>query len=289
MRVLIIGCGYVGQRVARHWMSAERSVSALTRSTQNAANLSAAGITPILGDVMQPATLENLPAADLVLYAVGFDRTAGRSQRDVYVDGLKNVLTVLRNRVGRLIYLSSTSVYGQTGGELVDEESPCDPTRENGQVCLDAERLIASQWDGSQSPPFHILRLAGIYGPNRLLARAAALRSGEVLRGNPDGYLNLIHVEDIVRAVVACETHARDGRTYLISDDRPVTRREYYETLARLLDAPPPQFGGGSSERHDVDSLNKRCSNRRMHEELAVTLAYPTLETGLPAALAESE
>lgn len=289
MRVLIIGCGYVGRRAARVWLKQGRTVSALTRSTENAAKLATLGITPIIGDVMRPESLTDLPTADLVLYAVGFDRAAGNSQRDVYVTGLNNVLSAVLNRVDRLIYLSSTSVYGQTAGEVVDESSPCRPIRENGQICLDAERLIESRLGKSSTAAFQILRLAGIYGPNRLLARVAALRNGEAVRGNPDGFLNLIHVEDIIRTISACETRGVAGRTYLVSDNRPVTRREYYETLARLIGAATPQFGGGGSERHGGDSLNKRCNNRRLREELAVDLAYPTIETGLPAALAESE
>ena len=183
-----------------------------------------------------------------------------------------------------MIYLSSTSVYGQTGGEWVDEDSPCEPTRPSGRVCLEAEQVV--QAVGEQvGLPTNILRLSGIYGPRRLLARLAALRSGEPLAGNPEGFLNLIHVDDIVRAIAACENRGRPGRAYLISDDRPVTRRAYYEALASLIDARPPQFDGRSSQRHDPSSLNKRCRNLRMREELQVELSYPTLETGLPAAL----
>ncbi|WP_339909733.1 SDR family oxidoreductase [Symmachiella dynata] len=287
MNVLIIGCGYVGQRAAQAWLSEGHSVSALTRNAENATRLAAQGITPILGDVTRPASLIDLPAADLVLYAVGFDRSAAHSQRDVYVDGLANVLAEIHARTGRLIYLSSTSVYGQTGGEWVDESSPCEPIRDNGQVCLDAEQVIKSQLGGDSTAEFQILRLAGIYGPNRLLARVAALRDGEPLAGNPEGYLNLIHVEDIVRTILACAERGVAGQTYLVSDDRPITRRAYYETLAQLIGAAAPQFGGSGSGRHGAESLNKRCKNRRLRDELAVELAYPTIETGLPAALGD--
>lgn len=285
--VLIIGCGYVGRRAAAAWLAAGATVAALTRSAQNAAELSAEGILPIIGDVLQPETLSALPAADLVLYAVGFDRTANHSQREVYVDGLENVLAAITPKIGRLIYLSSTSVYGQTGGEWVDEESPCQPMRANGQVCLDAEQLLARRLAGEDTPAAHILRLAGIYGPCRLLARIEALKNGDPLAGNPDGFLNLIHVDDIVRAIFACRARGEAGRTYLVSDDRPVTRREYYETLAELIGAPPPQFEGGASRRHAAESLNKRCRNRRLREELQVELAYPTIATGLPAAVGD--
>lgn len=284
MRVLIVGCGYVGRRAAAKWHSRGDSVCALTRSPQRGEELAAAGVTPIIGDVMQPETLVELPTADLVLYAVGLDRSAGYSQREVYVEGLKNVLAAIKGKCPRLIYLSSTSVYGQTAGEWVDEESPCQPTRSSGQVCLEAERTLLSTAESGELSA-HILRLSGIYGPGRLLARLEALRSGEPLAGNPEGFLNLIHVDDIVRAIFACEQRGAANQTYLISDDRPITRRVYYETLAKLVEAPKPQFDGRSSERHDAGSLNKRCRNRRMRDQLEVELAYPTIETGLPAAL----
>jgi nucleoside-diphosphate-sugar epimerase len=279
---LIVGCGYVGLRVAAAWARSGHRVAALTRSEDNARRFSALGITPIVGDVLDRSSLSALPTAGTVLYGVGFDRDSGNSLRDVYVDGLRNVLDALGTRSERLIYLSSISVYGQTAGEWVDETSPCEPSSPNGQACLEAEQILKNQ----QGDRANILRLAGIYGPGRLLARLAALREGEQLAGNPDGFLNLIHVEDIVRAVLACESHGKPGETYLVSDDRPVARREYYETLARLIDAPPPQFSGTDSRRHPYGSLNKQCRNQRMRRELSVDLAYPTVETGLSAALA---
>lgn len=279
---LIVGCGYVGLRVAKSWIQSGHRVTALTRSEANAERFSALGLTPVIGDVLDRSSLSALPESDTVLYGVGFDRQSGDSMRDVYVDGLRNVLEAIETRCKRLIYLSSISVYGQTGGEWVDESSPCEPNSPNGQACLEAERLLRDRLRDRAN----ILRLAGIYGPQRLLARLAALREGEPLAGNPDGYLNLIHVEDIVRSVLACENHGAPGETYLVSDNRPVKRREYYETLAKLISAPAPQFSGADSRRHPYSSLNKQCRNDRIRQELSVDLAYPTIETGLLAAVA---
>ena len=271
----------MGLRAAKAWLRDGHAVSALTRSTENAERLSELGITPVLGDVLDPSSLTTLPAARTVLYGVGFDRRGKHSQRDVYVTGLENVLREVESRVDRVIYLSSISVYGQTGGEWVDESFPCQPDRDNGRVCLEAEQVLASLL-GERAT---ILRLAGIYGPGRLLARIAALRDNDPLAGNPTGFLNLIHVDDVVRAILACEQRGQPGTIYLVNDDHPVTRREYFETLALLLDAPAPRFDGTDSLRHTFNSLNKRCRNRRMREELLVDLAYPTIATGLRAAL----
>src|SRR5579872_5488644 len=171
-RRLIIGCGYLGLRVARHWISQGDDVFALTRRPQRALELEKSGLVPITGDVTDKASLAGLPEVDTLLYAVGLDRSSGHSQRDVYVRGLENVLIRVEGRARRLIYLSSTSVYGQCGGEWVDESSACEPTSPNGQVCLDAERLLQRIL-----PESHILRLAGLYGPGRLLARIEALRA----------------------------------------------------------------------------------------------------------------
>lgn len=279
---LIIGCGYVGRRAARQWVAAGDVVHALTRSEAHAEGLRAIGVRPVIGNVMEPQSLAVLPRADTVLYAVGLDRGPGKSQREVYVDGLANVLARIAAPRPKLLYLSSTSVYGQNSGEWVDETSELRPASENGQVCLDAERLLIERL-----PSAMILRLSGIYGPGRLVARLAALREGKPLDDNPDGWLNLIHVDDIVTAILACERLGQPGAAYLVSDDRPSQRREYYERLASLIDAPPPTFTTIPPDSPEQLQLNKRCRNRRLHEELGVALRYPTIAEGLPAALSE--
>ena len=279
---LIIGCGYVGRRVAQRWVAAGDVVHALTRSEARADELRAIGVRLVIGDVTQRQSLAGLPHVDTVLYAVGLDRSSVKSQREVYVDGLAHVLARIAATRPKLIYLSSTSVYGQNAGEWVDESSELRPESENGRVCLDAERLLIDRL-----PAAMILRLAGIYGPGRLLARVAALREGRPLDGNPDGWLNLIHVDDIVMAILACERQGTPGATYLVSDDRPTQRREYYERLASLIGAPPPTFAALSPDSPERLRLNKRCRNWRLREEFGVPLRYPTIAEGLPAALSE--
>lgn len=196
---LVIGCGYVGLRAARRWTQAGLKVAATTRSKQRAAEFSSLGITPIVADVTDASSLTTLPTADCVLHAVGFDRAAGPSKRDVYVDGLANVLTAISGKADRVVHISSTSVYGQSNGELVDESSICEPNTEGGRICWEAEQLVRSN-----SASWNILRLAGIYGPGRLLRRAEQVMSAEPIAGRADAFLNLIHVEDAVTAIDAC-------------------------------------------------------------------------------------
>ncbi len=238
MRRLIIGCGYLGSRVAPRWREAGDDVLVVTRSDQRAAAFQQQGLRPVVADVTSPATLAELPVADTVLYAVGFDRGAGLSMREVYVDGLRHVLDALPAATGRIIYVSSTGVYGQSDGAWLDEDSPTQPERESGQVCLAAEELLESHRLGDRAV---VLRLAGIYGPDRV-PNSAALLAGEPIDSPEEGYLNLIHVDDAATVVLAAAAHPQPSPRYVVSDGHPVLRRDYYAEAARLLGAPAPRF-----------------------------------------------
>ncbi len=277
MSALIIGCGYLGLRVAKAWVSAGRRVSALTRGRADL--LRSHGIEPIVGDVLDPDSLANLPRTDTVLYAVGLDRTAGKPMREVYVQGLRNVLTALSQADGqlsvgvqKLLYISSTSVYGQTDGTWIDETSPTLPLEESGRVVLEAEQTLRQF-----RPDAVVLRFAGIYGPDRVLRKASLLK-GEPVPGDPERFLNLIHVDDGVRAVLAAEANAEPGQTYLIADDHPPTRREFFTRTAEAIGAPPPKFDGtGGGE------ANRRMSNAKAKRELGFVPQYPSFREGLAA------
>lgn len=272
MRILIVGCGYLGHRVARRWRALGHTVHATTRSEARAATFRQAGLEPVLCDVLAPVELERLPPLDLVLYAVGLDRTAGVPMRTVYVDGLRAVLAALP-AVGRLVYISSTSVYGQTQGEEVDETAATVPQEESGRIVLEAEGVLVAS-----HRPAIILRFAGIYGPGRLLRRQA-IETGEPIAGDPETWLNLIHVEDGATAVVAAADRGHLGAIYNIVDDQPVRRRDFYGRLAGFLGAPPPRFVSPATPEHQ----NRRIRNDRMHEELQVTLRFPGNVEGLTA------
>lgn len=272
---LIIGCGYLGRRVAARWVAAGRRVAALTR--RNADALRALGVEPVVGDVTDPATLADLPAARTVLYAVGMDRGQGKTMREVYVDGLRHVLGTLPPPE-RFVYVSSTGVYGQTDGGWVDEGSPTEPAEESGRVVLEAERTLRSA-----RPDAIIMRFAGLYGPGRLLRRGP-LMAGEPLVGDADKWLNLVHVEDGAAAVLAAAERARPGATYTVADDEPMTRRAFYTHLAELLGAPPAAF----DHRPEPGANNRRVSNRTAKAELGWSPAYPTYREGLAQAVASS-
>lgn len=279
---LIVGAGYLGLRVARAWQAAGDRVIVCTRSKIRAAAWRTEGLDSRVLDVTRPDTLESaFPAVDTLLYAVGFDRHAGADRRAVYVEGLRNVLEALPEVADRLIYVSSTGVHGEQSGEWVNEETPPQPSREAGIVCWDAEQvLMQSRW-ASRSVRF---RMAGIYGPGRI-PLAESIRQGQSLPVATDAYLNLIHVEDAVAAVLAADRCALPS-LYLVSDGHPVLRGEFYGEVARRLGLEvrwaDPDSGSGRAER---GGDNKRISNRRLLSDLLPSLRYPSYREGIAVSL----
>jgi len=275
---LIIGCGYLGRRVARLWQDQGKRVVALTR--RHADELHSLGIEPIVGDVLDEKSHVSLPVAETILYAVALDRTSGQSFRDVYLNGLQNVIH--RGLACRkFVYISSISVYGQSNGQEVDENSTAEPKEMNGQIIREAEAMLHHCLPGA-----NILRFAGIYGPGRIIRRTAIER-GEPLLGDADKWLNLIHVDDGAQAVLAAEERGKAGEIYLIADDQPVRRREFYTFTAELLKAPTAVFAPFSTgdPRSSHDQTHRRIVNRKMRQELGVKLQFPDYRSGLPASI----
>lgn len=281
---LIFGCGYLGLRVARRWRDAGHEVHAVTRSMARAERLREEGIRPYVADVTQPSTLAGLPVAETILYSIGFDRTSGRTMHEVYVDGLKAALDAIPDASGRIVYISSTSVYAQQDGEWVDESSPTEPTRQNGIDCLAAEQALRNHRSGARAV---ILRMAGLYGPGRI-PRRETLLAGEPIAAAAEGFLNLIHIDDAASVVLAAETTARLPSLYVVSDGQPVPRREYYEELARQLGAPSPKFTAPPDDAPAAAraTTDKRICNARLLAELRPVLACPSYREGLAAILA---
>jgi nucleoside-diphosphate-sugar epimerase len=283
MTTLIIGCGYLGQRLGTRLHQEGERVFGTVRSEGRAELIAGMNIEPVIADVLVPDSLKLLPLAERVFYCVGFDRAGGASMRAVYIEGLRNVLQALPNSVTRLVYASSTGVYGQVGGEWVDETSPTNPQHESGQICMGAEKL-ATQWAASNRSPSSaiILRFAGLYGPGRIVRRSI-LERGDPIPGDPQKFLNLIHIDDAARASLAALAASHPEPVYLVSDDRPVTRLEYYTRMASLLGSPPPRFIQPEPNSPDSarDATNKRIANGRIKNSLGIALLYPDISTGL--------
>jgi nucleoside-diphosphate-sugar epimerase len=283
---LVFGCGYLGERVARRWRSAGHDVTIVTRRAEKAADVTACGFRAIVADVTRPEMLHQLTVPETVLFAIGFDRTHGQSIEDVYAGSMKNVLAALPDHTGRVVYISTTGVYGSVDGGWVDEQTPPEPQRDGGRASLAAEQLLTTHPLGQRSV---ILRLAGLYGPGRV-PYLDTLRAGQPIPVPTRGYLNLIHVDDAAAVVVAAGDLPpfSDGpRVYCVSDGRPVERGDYYREVARQMGAPPPLFidPDRTSPRAARSESNRRVRNAKMLSELGMSLAYPDYRTGLAAIL----
>ncbi|MEN0109879.1 MAG: NAD-dependent epimerase/dehydratase family protein [Planctomycetota bacterium] len=284
---LIFGCGYVGARVAKRWLDAGDTVWAVTRSRPTAAGFADAGLRPIVADVSKRETLQQLPAADTVLFAVGYDRSSEASIGEVYAGGVRNVLAALPEATRRFVYVSTTGVYGDAGGDWVDEATPPAPARDGGRASLAAEGAVRESPWGDRSA---CLRLAGIYGPDRL-PYVAKLEAGDPIEAPASGWLNLIHVEDAATAVLAASDADPAPGVVCVSDGDPPQRGDYYAEVARLLDAPPPTFTvpAADSPRAARAASDKRVRNKRLVETLGVSLRYPTHREGLAAIIGRSD
>jgi len=278
--LLIVGCGYLGRVVGRLALAQGRTVFALTRSRPE--ELASLGLTPIVGNVLDPESLQKLrvlPQLGGILYAVGLDRRQSADMRTVYVHGVSEVSRVVT--APRWVYISSTSVYGQSDGSTVTEGSATEPLEPSGGIVLEAEAALVAQ-----QPHATRLRFAGIYGPGRILRRDSLLR-GEPLRIDPDHYLNLIHVEDGARAALACldttvELGRIAGQVFNISDDEAGTRREIYEATAKALGVGKPQFLPPDPPERET---HRRISNQLAKQTLGWQPQFVSYREGLAAAV----
>jgi len=246
----------------------------LTRKSDKAEQLSTEGFHPILAD-LGAGELPQLPQIDTVLWSVGFDRTPGVSRETIWIDGLQTLLTNLPATVQRFLYVSSTGVYSQSDGSDVSESDPAEPNTDSGRCCLQAERIVLRHGAKFGFRPT-IFRMAGLYGPDRLLRRAADLREGTALSGSPDNFLNLIHIDDAVTAVRRL-AGSSDVSLINVVNSGTLTRSEYYAALAQLVDAPAPQF--------DETKATTRGNNKRVISEVATTAGleyrYDNVRNGL--------
>ena len=282
---LIFGCGYLGIPIGAGWASQGDEVYGVTRNPKRGSELEAKGIRPIVGDVTDVSSLEGLPAVDTVLIAVGMDRSRYSDIRSIYVDGLRNVLSKLPDETGHLIYISSTGVYGDSGGDWVNEQTPTDPPREGGQACLEAEDLIkSSRFAGRHT----ILRLAGIYGEARI-PMLNAVKNQEWEKLNPVGHLNLIHVEDGAGIVQAVAQQKPFGETFLVSDGQPVLRKQYYEAVASHAQTGPVQWGGAcDASLASARRSDKRIDNTKLCRDIEFEFQYSDYQAGLAHAFGGS-
>jgi len=293
-RVLIVGCGDVGLRAVRQLQGPRVRVLALTTSAERAPALRALGITPLLGNLDQPASLRRLAglATRVMHLAPPPGQGEGRADwwRDPRTLALARALR-LRSLPDALVYASTSGVYGDCGGAWVTEARTVAPATPRAQRRVDAERALRHL--GRAGVRTSILRVPGIYAPDREGGTPEArLRKGTpVLVAEDDVYTNHIHADDLARACVAALWRGAAQRVYHASDDSDMKMGDYFDLAADLYGLPrPPRLPRSTAQAELPLTLlsfmgeSRRLDNTRLRRELRVRLRYPTVAQGLRCA-----
>ena len=307
MRALIIGCGYVGLPLAVELARGGHEVYGVCRSLERFKEITRAGVNPIRTDITGPTALEAVePAFDWIFNTVSSSKGDLDDYEAVYLDGTRRILEWLKRgspppaediapgapslraipALRRYVYTSSTSVYAQTDGSVVTEESPAEPQSATSRVLVKTEELLrtAAQQEGF---PAVILRVGGIYGPERGHLFQQYLRGAARLAGDGNQVINMIHRDDVVRAILSALERGAPGETYNVVDNEPVTQLKFFQWLSDQLAMPMPATANEAETANRKRGItNKRVSNRKLRLALRCELKYPTFRQGYAAEIA---
>jgi nucleoside-diphosphate-sugar epimerase len=302
-KVLIVGCGYAGRAIARKLTGAGVAVTGTVARPEGLEAVAAAGAAPLQLDLAEAlarspaedgrADLTALVAAhDAVVYAVGPARVGEGDQFADFLPAFLDLLEEAPPPLRAFVYLSSTGVYGERGGEWVDEATPLGAdVGPRGRLRQAAEAALLRAWR-EWGLPVRILRLAGIYGPGRHVGLRLRAGTATVVEAEPPLVVNRIHVDDLARACAAALARGASGEVYVVADDEPATLREVGDYAASLLGLPPPPGEDLEAARARLGAANlhlvadrKRCRNAKLKQALRVRLKYPTYREGIPAVL----
>ncbi|MDB6024061.1 MAG: NAD-dependent epimerase/dehydratase [Verrucomicrobiales bacterium] len=291
MRVLIIGCGYVGLPLAAELVRQGHEVFGVRRSEAAFDEMKSAGVTPIAADITQPADLQNIALPfDWVVNTTSSSGGGVEEYKQVYLQGNQNLIDWLAtNPPKKFVYTSSTSVYGQDDGSVVKESSPAEPTADTGKILVETEKLLLAVATEKKFPAV-ILRIAGIYGPDRGHFFQQYMRNEAKIPGNGDRVTNMIHQHDVVGAIIAALKSGRAGEIYNVVDDEPVAHIHFFRWLSETLGKYMPPFAPedeGVWKKRGV--TNKKVSNRRLKMELGYQFKYPTFRQGYTAEILRLE
>jgi nucleoside-diphosphate-sugar epimerase len=285
--MLIVGCGYIGQRVAQRLQRQQMPVSGAVRSDASADTLLAEGAAAIACDLDKQGLPLGVSADRDVLYCVpppAQGRLDLRMRR--FLDGLSQ-----SGQPRRIVYLSTSGVYGDCQGAWVDESWPANPQVDRAQRRWDAEQRLQA-WRTRTGGELVILRVAGIYGPGKLpLAR---LRRGEPMVAEHEApWTNRIHADDLVSACLAAMQYGHDGQVYNACDGSPGNMTDYFNRVADMAGLPrPPAIGLAEARRRLSPGLlsylgeSRRLRNTRLLCDTGLRLRYPDLASGLASCFA---
>ena len=289
MRTLVIGCGYVGTPLAQRLLALGHEVWGIRRTAESFASLAALGIKPFAADISQPGALDALPGPfDWIVNLVSSDKGGPAEYRQVYLEGNRNLIAWARQHpVKKIVYTSSTSVYAQNDGSAVKETSPAEPQTETSQILLETEKLLL---EAAPAVPTVVLRVSGIYGPDRGHLFKQYLANEAKIPGQGARIINMIYRDDLVEVIIAALKNGRPGELYNATDDEPVSLLHFYRWLSETLGKWMPPF---AAEEENADRkraiTSKKVQNRRMKTELGMQLKYPTFRQGYTAEIRRLE
>ena len=288
MRVLIVGCGYVGLPLGIELVRQGHTVFGLRRSALAEAELKAAGITPLHADITQPDSLKNLPRDfDWVVNCTASGGGGADDYRKIYLEGNRNLIAWLAGSpLKKFVYTSSTSVYAQNDGSTVTEKSPIAPAAETSKVLAETEKLLLTAVVERKFPAV-ILRVAGIYGPARGHSFKQFLRGDARIEGDGARWLNMIHRDDVIGVIIAALSSASAGEIFNAADNAPVSQRDFFAWLAAELNRPlPPTVAADAEIWRKRGVTNKRVSNAKLHAELKYEFKFPDFRAGYAVEIA---
>jgi nucleoside-diphosphate-sugar epimerase len=266
-RILIAGCGFVGLATARLFHAAGWEVVGLTLSAESATALANEPFRVVACDLADAAALRahaELRGFDAAIHCASSGRGGPDTYRTVYLGGARNLTEALAPR--RLVFTSSTSVYGQNDGSLVDEASPAEPDRETGRILRETENLVLASGG-------IVARLAGVYGPGRSVLLQRFFSGEAVIEGDGGRLVNQVHRDDIATALLTLVQAEAQG-IFNVVDDTPMRQREIYAWLAGHFQKPIPPTGPIDPNRKR-GVTNKRVSNAKLRA-LGWRLSYPS-------------
>lgn len=278
-RILIAGCGYVGQAAADLFHAAGWYVEGWTRSASSAASLSGKPYTLRGVDVSKRAqVVKCVGTFDAMIHCASSRGGDAETYRQIYLDGARNL--VERFPGAKLLFTSSTSVYAQRDGSWVTEQSETKPMRETGRILLEAERVVLDRGG-------IVARLSGIYGPGRSALLSKFLGGTAVIDPQNDRFVNQVHRDDIAAALfLLVNQQGTAAEIYNVVDDEPILQSECYCWLAQRLNRPAPTIGKARELRKRGDS-NKCVSNAKLRR-LGWTPQYPTFAEGMGKSVLQS-
>jgi len=283
--ILILGCGYVGEKLAVACLAEGVNVTGTTRSVARAAELQSLGIEGVVAN--SPADFPDslLAEVDAIVDSIPLSRTE-QGMHASQPEWLPRIVPKM-TRLAWAGYLSTTGVYGDADGAWVDESWPCNPQSPRGLERLRAERA----WLDTV-PDAEVFRLAGIYGPGRNIVERLNAGDYKAVQWQPPHFSNRIHVDDIVAALMAAMRKPRAGRIVNLADDEPLPHADYVTQVARMMGAPAPLILSPEEGERQLSPMaleffrdNKRVSNRLLHAELLPALVHPGFHEGMTALL----